>query len=122
MRVAFGADEHCVLTEAALAELLELGQQVLVVADGDPWPDVSRAVALTVAAGDADGGVLCCRQAVEAAAAAGEVEGVRAALCADVEAVREARRIRRANVLALDIATTTPALAHLLLAAFVARD
>ena len=122
MRVAFGSEEHCVLSEAVLADLLELGQQVLVVADGEPWPVVTRAVAGMVASGEADRGVLCCRNTVAATAEAEAVAGVRVALGADAGAVREARGSVDANLLALPIDATTAAVARAVVAAFVGPE
>ena len=121
MRVAFGADEHSVVTEEVLAGLLELGHQVLVIADGEPWLDVSLAVAGTVAARGADRGVLCCREAAKASGVANGVAGVRAALCADPEAARAARE-GAANVLAVDIGATAPGGAIGIVAAFVGDE
>ena len=56
--------------------------------DGDPWPDVGRAVGEAVAAGRADRGVVCCWTGTGVSMAANKVAGVRAALCTDAETAR----------------------------------
>ena len=50
--------------------------------------------------------------------AANKVAGIRAALCADAETARGARLWNRANVLALSLRLTTPALADEILTAW----
>lgn len=54
--------------------------------------------------------------------AANKVPGARAALCADAETARGARRWNDANVLALSLRLTSPAVAAELLDAFLATD
>ena len=54
--------------------------------------------------------VVCCWTGTGASIAANKVSGVRAALCADAETARGARRWNDANVLALSLRTTSEAL------------
>jgi ribose 5-phosphate isomerase B len=123
MRVAVGTDEGTVTTEAVRAWLDGAGHQVLdVVPDGSPWPDVGRAVGEAVTRGEADLGVVCCWTGTGVSMAANKVPGVRAALCVDAETARGARRWNDANVLALSLRLTTPAVAEELLAAFCTTD
>jgi ribose 5-phosphate isomerase B len=60
MRIAFGTDETTALTEAIQAAVDSAGHEVVVVADGDPWPDVGHLVGDEVASGRASMGVVCC--------------------------------------------------------------
>ena len=53
---------------------------------------------------------MCCWTGTGASIAANKVEGIRAALCADAETARGARRWNDANVLALSLRATSPAL------------
>ena len=53
MRIAFGTDERTALTDHIKAALAERGHDVVVVGEGDPWPDVGRGVGEAVAGGDA---------------------------------------------------------------------
>jgi ribose 5-phosphate isomerase B len=58
----------------------------------------------------ADAGIVCCWTGTGASIAANKVPGVRAALCADAETARGARKWNDANVLALSLRTTSEAL------------
>ena len=110
MKVAIGSDEHTPLVDHLVAVVGELGHEVVVVADGDPWPDVGHRVGEAVAGGDADRGIVCCWTGTGVSIAANKVAGVRAALCTDAETARGARRWNDANVLALSLRTTSEAL------------
>ena len=122
MRIAFGTDEHTALTDAIVERLGAAGHQVDVVADGDRWPDVGRAVGETVAAGTADRGVVCCWTGTGVSIAANKVAGVRAALCTDAETARGARRWNDANVLAMGLRLTSPTTAAEMLDAFLGTE
>ena len=106
MRIAFGTDERTALTDGMRARLAEAGHEVVDCGDGDPWPDVGRAVGEAVAGGRADRGVVCCWTGTGVSMAANRVAGVRAALCTDAETAAGARRWNDANVLALGIRLT----------------
>jgi ribose 5-phosphate isomerase B len=119
MRVAVATDEATSTTDAVRTWLAAHGHEVVeVVPDGTDWRDVGRAVGEAVAAGNADAGVVCCWTGTGVSIAANKVEGVRAALCVDAETARGARRWNDANVLAVSLRLTTPAVAEELLEAF----
>ena len=119
MRIAVAADEATPTVDAVRAWLASQGHEVLdVVPDGTDWRDVGRAVGEAVAVGDADAGVVCCWTGTGVSIAANKVDGVRAALCVDAETARGARRWNDANVLAVSLRLTTPAVAEELLGAF----
>ena len=122
MRVALGSDEHTPLVDHLTGVLAELGHEVVVVADGDPWPDVGRRVGEAVVDGSADRGIVCCWTGTGVSIAANKVPGVRAALCTDAETARGARRWNDANVLALGLRLTTPATALEMLDAFLTTE
>ena len=122
MRIAFGTDERTPLTDAIVERLRASGHDLRVVADGEPWPDVGRAVGEAVAAGDVDRGVVCCWTGTGVSIAANKVPGVRAALCTDAETARGARRWNDANVLALGLRLTSPTTAEEMLDAFLTTD
>src|SRR5204862_5106222 len=69
-----------------------------------------EAAARDVAEGTADQGIVCCWTGTGASIAANKVPGIRAALCADAETARGARKWNDANVLALSLRSTSPAL------------
>lgn len=107
MRIAFGTDEATALTDHVKARLDELGHEVVVVGEGDPWPDVGRWVGEAVADGTADLGVVCCYTGTGVSIAANKVDGVRAALCTDAATAEGARRWNDANVLAFGLRLTS---------------
>jgi len=122
MRVAFGTDERTDVTDAIRAGLADLGHDVVVLGEGDPWPDVGHRVGEAVASGVAERGVVCCWTGTGVSIAANKVPGVRAALCTDAETARGARRWNDANVLAIGLRLTSPQVARELLEAFLAAD
>jgi ribose 5-phosphate isomerase B len=72
-------------------------------------------VAETVAAGEADEGMVCCWTGTGASIAANKVPGIRAALVHDAETARGARVWNHANVLALSLrATPIPVMREIL--------
>ncbi|HEX5366702.1 MAG TPA: RpiB/LacA/LacB family sugar-phosphate isomerase [Acidimicrobiales bacterium] len=119
MRIAFGTDERTPLTDGIKAALAGQGHEVLVVGEGSPWPDVGRAAGEAVAGGAADRGVVCCWTGTGVAMAANKVAGVRAALCTDAATAAGARRWNDANVLALGLRLTSPAVAEEVIDAFL---
>src|SRR5918992_4255716 len=118
MRVAFGTDERTPLTDEIRRVLAERGADVVVVGEGDPWPDVGRRVGEAVAEGTVDRGVVCCWTGTGVSIAANKVPGVRAALCTDAETARGARRWNDANVLAIGLRLTSPVVGGELVGAF----
>lgn len=123
MRIALGSDEVTVLTDDLRAALTGAGHEVELhgpPAGGDQeWAEASAAVARRVAEGAADMGVVCCWSGTGASIAANKVAGARAALCADAETARMARRYNHANVLALSLRLTSPAMGREILEAFL---
>jgi len=111
-RVAVGSDmAHD--TVRAVVEHLE-SREIDVVRCGAaqqreaPWPEVAHRVARLVATRAVDSAVVCCWTGTGVSIAANKVPGVRAALCADAETARGARRWNDANVLALSLSTIAP--------------
>lgn len=115
MRIAIAADERAGIADAVVAELRRRGHETELhgaLAEGEPdgWAWASERAAREVASGGADQGVVCCWTGTGAAMAATKVPGIRAALCADAETARGARRWNDANVLALSLRTTSEAM------------
>lgn len=114
MKISVAADERTGVADAVVAELRRRGHEPLVhgaLADGerDDWAWASEAAARDVADGRADQGIVCCWTGTGASIAANKVSGVRAALCADAETARGARKWNDANVLALSLRGTSEA-------------
>ncbi len=114
MRISVAADERTGIAEAVVAELRRRGHEVVAHGalnedDRDDWAWASEAAARDVAEGTADQGVVACWTGTGASMAANKVPGIRAALCADAETARGARKWNDANVLALSLRGTSEA-------------
>jgi ribose 5-phosphate isomerase B len=115
VRISIAADERTGVADAVVDELRRRGHEPIVhgaLSDSgrDDWAWASEAAARDVVEGRADQGIVCCWTGTGASIAANKVAGVRAALCADAETARGARRWNDANVLALSLRTTSEAL------------
>ena len=115
MRISVAADERTGVADAVVEELRRRGHEpvlhgALAEDERDDWAWASEAAARDVADGRADQAVVCCWTGTGASIAANKVTGIRAALCADAETAHGARRWNDANVLALSLRTTSPAL------------
>ena len=115
MRIAVAADERVGVAEAVVEQLRRRGHDPVLhgaLAEGerDDWAWASEAAARDVAQGRAEQAVVCCWTGTGASIAANKVAGVRAALCADADTARGARRWNDANVLALSLRGTSAAL------------
>lgn len=123
MRVAVGSDEVTTLTDRVVAALREAGHEVELLGPlaggSEEWVEVSAAVARRVAEGACQKGVVCCWSGTGASIAANKVAGARAALCADAETARMARRYNHANVLALSLRATSDTVGAEILEAFL---
>jgi ribose 5-phosphate isomerase B len=115
MRISVASDERTGIAEAVVEELRRRGHEPVphgALADGErpDWAWASEAAARDVADGRAEQAIVCCWTGTGASIAANKVGGVRAALCADAETARGARKWNDANVLALSLRTTSEAL------------
>ena len=115
MKLILGADDRTHLTDVLTEALRRRGHDVDLV--GPPagealeWADVAREVAERIAFRRAEQGVLLCWTGTGVSIAANKVPGVRAALCADAETARGARRWNDANVLCLSLRATSETVA-----------
>jgi ribose 5-phosphate isomerase B len=121
VRIVVGADDEGAVADAVVEELESRGHDVSVLGRGQ-WPDVAREVAATVAAGDADQGMLFCWTGTGTSMAANKVPGVRAALAWEPWIAEGARRWNDANVLVMSLKRTDPETAREILAAWLAVD
>jgi ribose 5-phosphate isomerase B len=115
MRYLVGADEHDPVLEIIEGELRALGHDVTTLGarpgSPAPWAPVAIDIGSRIAKGEADQGVVCCYTGTGVSMAANKIAGVRAALCVDAETAKGARRWNDANVLALSLRLTSPAIA-----------
>lgn len=114
MRISVSADELVGVSGILERELQRRGHEVLphgALAEGsrEDWAWASEAAARDVADGRAEQAVVCCWTGTGASIAANKIRGVRAALCADADTARGARRWNDANVLALSLRRTSEA-------------
>jgi ribose 5-phosphate isomerase B len=115
MRIAVAADERTGIAESVVDELRRRGHEpiphgALSDSERDDWAWASEAAARDVADGRADQAVVCCWTGTGASIAANKVRGIRAALCGDAATAAGARKWNDANVLALSLRATSPAL------------
>jgi ribose 5-phosphate isomerase B len=126
MKIAVGSDERTNLTDAVVDALRLHGHEIELVGPlaGDAllWPDVGCEVAEQVATGRADQGVLFCWTGTGVSIAANKVPGIRAALCADAETARGARRWNDANILVMGLRLTSEAVALEMLDAWFSAE
>ncbi len=122
VRIAIASDEKTGLTDHVMARVRERGHALLPLGPlagvDQQWPEAGRGVGQAVADGGVDEGIVFCWTGTGVSMAANKVPGIRAALCADAETARGARLWNRANVLALSLRLTTPALADEILDAW----
>jgi ribose 5-phosphate isomerase B len=115
MRISVASDERTGVAEHLVEELRRRGHEPVLHGalnddERDDWAWASEAAARDVADGRAEQAIVCCWTGTGASIAANKVGGVRAALCADAETARGARRWNDANALALSLRTTSEAL------------
>ena len=115
MKISVAADERTGVADAVVEELRKRGHEPILHGalnddERDDWAWASETAARDVAEGRAEQAVVACWTGTGASIAANKVHGVRAALCADAETARGARKWNDANVLALSLRTTSEAL------------
>jgi ribose 5-phosphate isomerase B len=115
VKVSVASDMDTPVARALLDELRKRGHEPVVhgaLAEGerDGWAWACERAARDVAAGEAEQGIVCCWTGTGASIAANKVRGIRAALCGDAATAAGARKWNDANVLALSLRTTSPAL------------
>lgn len=117
-RLAIGSDHSGLALKAAIMSALRargLAVDDLGTLTADPvdYPDTASRVAMSVARGEADAGIVIDGAGIGSAIAANKVAGVRAAVCHDATMARYSREHNGANVLSLGatLVTTEQALA-----------
>ncbi|MGH7807727.1 MAG: RpiB/LacA/LacB family sugar-phosphate isomerase [Thermodesulfobacteriota bacterium] len=122
MKIAVGSDERTHLTDFVVEELKKKGSELELHGplSGEPvqWAEVAEKVAERVADKACDQGILFCWTGTGVSMAANKVPGIRAALCADAETARGARKWNDANVLAISLRLTSLTVAKEILEAW----
>ncbi|MGZ4364934.1 MAG: ribose 5-phosphate isomerase B [Gaiellaceae bacterium] len=126
MKVAVAFDHRGVkLREKVLAELGELGHEIVDLGTDRPeprvdYPDKAREVAEAIHGGAAERGVFVCGSGVGASVAACKFAGIRAGLCHDTYSAHQGVEHDDMNVLCLGSEVIGPSLAAELVRAFLA--
>ena len=123
MKVTVGCDHAGFPLKAwVIDELRGLGHEVEDVGayDTQPtdYPDYALKVALAVASGESERGIVVCGSGVGASVAANKVPGVRSALCHDTFSARQGVEDDDMNVLCLGARVIGPSLAGEVVRAF----
>jgi ribose 5-phosphate isomerase B len=122
MKIAVGSDEYTHLTDFVIQELkkrgIELELHGPLAGESIQWAEVAQKVAERVADGACDQGILFCWTGTGVSMAANKVPGIRAALCADAETARGAKKWNDANILAMSLRLTSPIVAKEILEAW----
>ena len=105
MKIAIGNDHTAVEMKQEIQRFLEdLGHEVVNYgtdsSESCNYPVYGEKVALAVAGGEADCGVLICGTGVGISIAANKVKGIRAAVCTDATTARLVKEHNDANIVA----------------------
>ena len=126
MKIAVASDEKTQLTDFVVEQLQQRGHQVTLfgplAGDDLPWTLASEKLAVSVAGGAADEGVLFCYTGTGASMAANKVPGIRAALCGDAQPAKGARWWNDANVLVMSLRATSNEVASEILEAWFSES
>lgn len=128
MRVAIGADHGGFPLKAEVSahitalghELRDIGAHQLDALDD--YPDFAHAVALELARGRADRGIVICGSGVGAAITANKIRDVRASVCHDTYSARQGVEHDDMNVLCLGARIAGGAIARDIVAAFLSAQ
>jgi ribose 5-phosphate isomerase B len=125
MRIAVGADHAGVPSnERVISELHRLGHEVVDLgthdaSQADDYPDYAAAVAIEVASGRCERGLLICGSGVGVTVAANKVSGIRACMCHDIYSAHQGVEHDDMNVLCLGARVIGPELMLDLVRAYV---
>ena len=125
MRVTIGADHGGLPLKAELATHIEgLGHELFDVGAHsldplDDYPDFAEAVALSVAQGRSERGVMICGSGVGAAITANKIRGARASVCHDTYSAHQGVEHDEMNVLCLGARIVGGEVAREIVAAFL---
>lgn len=116
MKIVISSDEHTDLINCLLEDLRQRGHitEYLGPKAGESpydWPEITLKAVERVIQKQADEAIILCWTGTGCSLVANKIPGIRAALCHDNETAKGARIWNHANVLALSLRTTSPAIA-----------
>ena len=130
MKIGIGCDNLAIGLKDTVIEYLK-GQKLVEVdvvdfgvKDPTPvhYPDIAEKVAVSVAKGECDRGILICGTGIGMAMAANKVPGIRAAQVYDVYSAERARKSNNAQIMTMGALVTGPALAKKLVEAWLVSE
>ncbi len=107
MKIAIGCDEAAYQLKVALIEHLKNKEDIELKDFGANagevilYPDVAKAVAEAVAAGEFERGILVCGTGIGMAITANKVPGIRAAVCHDPFSAERSRKSNNAQIMCM---------------------
>ena len=124
MRLVIGSDHAgWVLKSTVVEHIRKLGHEVVDVGchDDQPvdFPDVARAVAAKIVAGEVERGIMVCGTGVGASIAANKMKGIRAAVCHDVHSAHQSVEHDDVNVMCIGAQIVGPWLAADLITSYL---
>jgi ribose 5-phosphate isomerase B len=130
MKISIGCDNLAVDLKKAIITYLKEQDQVQVeiidfgVNGPEPidYPDIAEKVAVDVAQGNSERGILICGTGIGMAMAANKVPGIRAAQVYDVYSAERSRKSNNAQIITLGALVTGPALATKLIETWLVSD
>ncbi|HHV78810.1 MAG TPA: ribose 5-phosphate isomerase B [Firmicutes bacterium] len=127
MRIAIGSDHGGFeLKQTILSFLHEMGTEAVDFGTYAPepvdYPDIARSVALAVAKGEFDRGILLCGTGIGMCITANKVPGIRAALCHDVFSAKATRNHNDSNILCMGGRVIGPGLAREIVKTWLAQE
>lgn len=127
MKIAVGSDHAGFsLKQAITRRLTEKGYEYhdfgAYSLESVDYPDQAEKVALAVADGEFDQGILICGTGIGVSISANKIKGIRAALCGDVFSARMARAHNDSNILALGARVIGEGLALEIVDAYLAEE
>jgi len=110
MKIAISSDEYLPIVDELIAEVKQRGHDVIYFGPlkgekSQDWPEVTLKAIAEMKSGNAAEGIVLCWTGTGCTLIANKVAGIRAALCADAETAKGARKWNHANVLGLSLRT-----------------
>ena len=131
MKIAMGCDEIAYELKEAIKEFLQKQTEVSIeeikdlgVFSKEPvdYPDVAEKVALTIANGECDRGILICGTGIGMAIVANKIPGVRAAQVYDPYSAERARKSNDAQIMTIGALTIGPETAKYLVSIWLKSE
>lgn len=127
MRIVVGSDHFATgLKDILAAHLTDLGHEVVDVSPSPDvpvdYPDVAEGLALAVARGEFDRGVLVCGTGIGMAIVANKIPGVRAACVHDPYSAERSRKSNDAQIITMGSQVVGPEVAKSLLNIWLASE